>query len=54
MDGHTRQITEYYWLHTSITINTFFLRTKPAWKITQDKIRILLGLQISHQHEPFN
>ena len=23
MDGHTRQITEYYWLHTSITINTF-------------------------------
>ena len=24
MDGHTRQIAEYYWLHTSITINTFF------------------------------
>ena len=24
MDGHPRQITEYYWFHTSITINTFF------------------------------
>ena len=24
MDVHTRQITEFYWLYTSITINIFF------------------------------
>ena len=41
MDDHTRQLTEYYWVHTSITINTLFKdqnrmedHTRPVTDIT--------------------